>query len=71
MSNVISVKFQKKKKKYRPRARPAKVSCHFRFDQEVVASLTELAQKNKLSVSEYVRCVVECAVNERSQYHSE
>lgn len=63
MSNVITVQFRKRKK-YRARAKPAKVALHIRFDQEHMAQLSELADKSGMSMAEYLRGLTRIAVSE-------
>lgn len=63
MGNVITVQFRKRKK-YRPRAKPAKVAMHVRFDQEHMAQLTELAKRSGMSMAEYLRGLTQIAVAE-------
>lgn len=63
MGNVITVQFRKRKK-YRARAKPAKVPVHVRFDQEQIAQVSDLADKSGMSMAEYLRGLAEIAVSE-------
>ncbi|WP_448228928.1 plasmid mobilization protein [Pseudoxanthomonas mexicana] len=63
MGTVIEVQFRKRKK-YRPRAKPAKVAVHVRMDQEHLAQLNELAERSGMSTAEYVRRLAHIAVTE-------
>ncbi|TAA41582.1 hypothetical protein [Pseudoxanthomonas winnipegensis] len=68
MSNVIMFNAPKKeKRKNKPRAKPPKVSKHMRFDQEKFGMLEELADLNDMSVAEFVRCIVNQAIEQRLQ----
>ncbi|WP_447586159.1 hypothetical protein [Pseudoxanthomonas mexicana] len=62
MSNVINIKFRKKK--YRPRAKPAMVSMHMRLNQEDLARLQVLAQHSGMSTAEYMRGLACVAITE-------
>ena len=63
MNNVITLQLRKRKK-YRTRAKPAKVAMHIRFDQEHMAQLTELANRSGMSMAEYLRGLTQIAVTE-------
>ena len=63
MGTVINVQFRKRKK-YRPRSKPAKVAMHVRLDQEHLARLTELARFSGMTTAEYVRGLACIAITE-------
>lgn len=62
MGEVLQFKFNKKRKPYRRRARPQKINRTFRFDQEKLARLEEVAQRSGMTVSEYIRELTDLAV---------
>ncbi|WP_447896673.1 hypothetical protein [Stenotrophomonas acidaminiphila] len=71
MSNIIDFKTRSKKvkqrKEYRRRAKPPKVSRHFRFDQETLAALEGLAQASGMNLTEYIRELTKMAVDQQWQ----
>ncbi|HDS1140514.1 hypothetical protein NJG17_08290 [Stenotrophomonas maltophilia] len=62
MGEVLQFKLIKKRKPYRRRARPQKINRTFRFDQEKLARLEEVAQRSGMTVSEYIRELTDLAV---------
>ncbi|HDS1363566.1 TPA: hypothetical protein ACG4ML_000439 [Stenotrophomonas maltophilia] len=64
MGEVLQFKITKKRKPYRRRARPQKVNRTFRFDQEKLALLEDVAQRSGLTVSEYIRELTDLAVRD-------
>lgn len=71
MSNIIDFKTRSKKvkqrKEYRRRAKPPKISRHFRFDQETLAALEELAKASEMNLAEYIRQLTQVAVEQQWQ----
>lgn len=64
MGEVLQFKIIKKRKPYRRCARPQKVNRTFRFDQEKLVLLEEIAQRSGMTVSEYIRELTDLAVQD-------
>jgi len=70
MGDVLQFTVAKKRKPYRRRARPQKVSRTMRFDQEKLALLEEVARRSGMTVSQYIRELTDLAVRDTWLFES-